>query len=150
MNIGYINNELTICIVTEKELNNKNYNIGSVPDLINLYNITNDFFLINDLTNLIKMINKKDITKRDFIKLEDGFISIIKRTEKNDLLINTLKNNINGLKEPLFYRLYMLKEIQLNFIKKDNPIISLKLLNDFVLIITLKDNTKIMVAPFIN
>ena len=147
---SYINKEQTICIVTEKELNNKNYSIGSVPDLVNLYNLTNDFFLLNDLIKLIKMTNKKDISKRDFIKLDDGFIGIIKRTDQNDLLINTLKNNITGLKEPLFYRLLWIKEIQLNFIKKDNPITSLKLLNDFVLIITLKDNTKIMVAPYIN
>lgn len=147
---SYINKENTICIVTEKEINHKDYISGSVPDLINLYNLTNDFFLINDLTKLIKMTNKKDISKNDFIKLDNGYISFIKRTKTNDLLINTLKNKINGLKEPLFYRLYMLKDIQLNFIKKDNPIISLKLLHDFVLIITLKDNTKIMVAPFIN
>ena len=147
---SYINTEQTICVITEKEINNKNYNIGSVPDLVNLFNLTNDFFLLNDFTKLIKMTNKKDISKRDFIKLDDGFIGIIKRTDQNDLLINTLKNNITGLKEPLFYRLLWIKEIQLNFIKKDNPITSLKLLNDFVLIITLKDNTKIMVAPYIN
>lgn len=147
---NYINKEQTICIITEKEIKNKNYNPGSVPDLINLYNLTNDHFLINDLTNLIKNTNKKTISKNDFIKINNGYISQSLKTQNEDILINVLKNNINGLKEPLFYRLYMLKEIQLNFIKKENPIISLKLLNDFVLIITLKDNSIIMVAPFIN